>query len=352
MATFSTKQNRQFYVLDEKHKAELKATGEGYDKHLYFTYQGADTPLRSDMIPVRNIEYVKAVKAEDLARPLKSKVVTLSSDVNGGKVIVGQDYILRIVLRQFYGMSDNDIYIKEGAVHATADMVDAPEKFYQKMVDSLNYSFAREIGATVSKTKNTDGTYKVEGSNPYLKFDTQKDSDGKANGIIITEKEQTWARGTEAQEPVYFEVQPTTVYVPTSAYYGGDDLIWGKVDDDPKMPKKVKGVWKPTLATSGDGQNAVGNGKTIADLEWFCMGERGDQYREIGYPNYIPTQYLVDPAKEYNTLEIHYSYTGTGINSYKSEKDITLVAENASTFDTIIDAINTATGLSVKKIGA
>ena len=55
------------------------------------------------------------------------------------------------------------------------------------------------------------------------------------------------------------------------------------------------------------------------------MGERGDQYRNMGWPNVIPTKYLVDPSKEYDVLNIHYFYQGDGISVQKSEKDIQIV---------------------------
>lgn len=55
------------------------------------------------------------------------------------------------------------------------------------------------------------------------------------------------------------------------------------------------------------------------------MGERGDIYRNMGFPNVIPTTYLVDPTLEYNVVDIHYAYTGGNEEVQKSEKDITVV---------------------------
>jgi hypothetical protein len=83
------------------------------------------------------------------------------------------------------------------------------------------------------------------------------------------------------------------------------------------------------------------------------MGERGDQYRMVGWPHYIPTKYLLDPSKEYNVLEIHYAFTDTGVNSYRTEKEMTLVfpvGAAGSEYDEInafIGAINSAAGLSI-----
>lgn len=332
MAVFSTNQNRQFYVansyaegaVNEKAEAgaiEVGCVGEGVSKEVFFKYKGADTVLRSDLIPVKNLEYVKAVAASDLATPLKKYTVTLSDEVNGGAPVSGQDYILRISFRQFFGMSDGDQYFKSGAVHAYKDMTAA--QFYAKMVDSLNANFFREVGSY----KDSEGWH-----NKYLKFEASD------TGITITELPQDWVLGTQAQEPVYFTVDPTTIF------FDGEDVIWGTVTD--ATPKKSE------IVTTGDNANAIGNGKKIADLEWFCMGERGDRYRGINWPNNIPTTYLVDPTKEYNTLEIHYAFTDTGVNSYKSEKEITVVSADAAVINSIISALNSAAGLSVSSLAS
>lgn len=85
------------------------------------------------------------------------------------------------------------------------------------------------------------------------------------------------------------------------------------------------------------------------------MGERGDMYRGIGYPNNIPTTYLVDPTVKYNVIDIHYAYVGSNESVQKSEKTITLVVPKVGATNSasnklandIIEAINTATGLSI-----
>lgn len=272
-------------------------------KQVYFLTQGYDTVLKSDYIPVDSIVYAKATKAEKMATPMKKVLVTLVSDVNDGTPIAGQDYVLRINLRQFYGMSDQDQYFKDAAVHATKNM--SAETFYAEMVKALNLCFSREIGATAE-------------SNPYLAFSSS------ADGIVIEEKEQSWTLGTEAQERVYFDVVPTTVYD------GVDDYIWGK-------------------AETQESTTFVPNGKKIADLEYFLLGERGDQYRKIGWPNDIETKGLVEADKEYDVFEIHYSFSDSGVNSYKTEKDITIVCPTGSVIDELVTAFNTATGLSVLK---
>ena len=274
------------------------------DKQIYFTVNGVDGAIKSDYIPVKSITYAKATDAKDARVYLKKVVVALDKNVNEGAPIVGQDYILRINLRQFYGMGDQDQYFKDAAVRATKGMT--AEEFYKAMVSALNASFSREVGATATE-------------NPYLYFEAS------ADGITIIEKNQPWTLGVEAQERVYFDVVPTTVYC------DGVDVIWG-------------------TATVSDSTYYITNGHAIADLEYFLLGERGDQYRKIGWPNDIETKGQVDPTQEYNVLDIHYSFSDTGVNNYKTEKDITLVSTSYSVINSIIAKINAAAGTSINTI--
>lgn len=318
MSVTSLNQVRHLYVANKSVEAtaalanmgdfKVKTCGD-IEKEVYFEVQGPDTVLKSDYIPVKNINYVKVLKAAAMATPMKKVKVVLNSTINGGSPIAGQDYVLRIVFHQFFGMGAQDQYVKDAAVHATKNMT--ATKFYEKMVEALNLSFAREVRATAK-------------SNPYLKFTA------KTDGIEIEEVPQSWTLGTEAQERVLFDVMPTTIL------YEGVDLNWGQ-------------------ATVQSSTNKVGNGKKMADLEYFLLGERGDQYRKVGFPNDIETKGMIDPSKEYDVIEIHYAFTDTGVNSYRTEKDITIAvpSEGGDTFveiNKIIAAFNTATGLTVKPL--
>lgn len=349
MATVrSVNQNRHLYVAEKviKEVKDLASTGDiavgvvnnssnPNGKEIYIASKGPDTVVKSPLIPVKNVSYVKAQSAEKLRKPLKVQVVELDSKVNEGNPIAGQDYVLRIVLRQFYGMGEEDVYFKEGLVHATKGMT--AEEFYNEMVKSLNRSFSREVGANLK-------------SNPYLEFDVLSETNskvvynpeatGKDNrtltktaGIVIKEKIQPWTLGIEQQEQVLYDAVATTVYVKDDEA----DEIWGK-------------TYTATPNTADGSGLYIGNGHDIADLEYFCMGERGDQYRMIGWPNYVPTTYRVDPEKEYNTLDIHFAFTDDGANSYRSEKEVSVVCADKTVMNELIEAINTASGLSIDKL--
>jgi hypothetical protein len=290
-------------------------------KEVFFNYKGVESVLVSDFIQIQNIGYAKAIAAADMVTVMKKVEITLDPTVNEGNPISGQDYVLSINFKNFFSSGNASQYFKDAGVHATASM--SASDFYKAMVNSLNASFSREPGAT--KT-----------SNPYLKFSWKPNATTAttADAIVIEELPQEWALGTKKARRIMFDVFPSTVYT------GGDDLVWGIVTDA-----------TPAKADAVVGTNAVGNGQQIADLEWFCMGERGDQYRMNGWPNVIPTQYMVDPTKQYHVLEIHYAFTDTGVNSYRTEKEITVVAEASAdgktALNSLIGAINTATGLQI-----
>lgn len=323
MATFSVNQVRQLYVatafktphvLASDAAGSIAVKNDTAKSHLYFEYKGADNLMRSDLIDTKNILYAKATDATAMAHDLKSVTIALDSNVNGGAPVAGQDYILRIAFKQYVGMSDEDQYFKYGMVHAYAGM-DASE-FYKVLAVSLAKNFSREVVPLIKiEIKTASATTEVT---PATKV---ADLTGTYTGVVITEVEQPWRLGVMAQTPVYFTVQSVPVTV------NGDERYWATL----------------TESTSG----SISNGKTIADLEYFCMGERGDMYRQVGWPNNIPTTYLVDPAKAYYVFDIHYAYVGSNESVQKSEKTITIVCADKAELNKVIAAFNTATGLSI-----
>lgn len=350
MATFSTNQVRQFYVatafkttrvIESDTAGTIAVSNDTEKKHLYFEYKGADNRMRSDLIDIENILYAKATSADSMAYKMKSATIALDSSVNGGTPVAGQDYILRIAFKQYVGMSDEDQYFKYGMVHAYSGMT--ADVFYKTLAQSIAKNFSREIvplikievhsAATRSKggfdtngymtvTPSTKDNGKSDSTNPY--YDGTSAIVADIDNIRITEVEQPWRLGVMSQTPVYFTVQPVEIIV------DGDERIWGTVE----------------MGTNG----TIGNGKVIADLEYFCMGERGDIYRGIGWPNNIPTTYLIDPSETYNVLDIHYAYVGSNESVQKSEKTITIACANKAVLSQIIGAVKTATGLTIADI--
>lgn len=351
---YSVNQVRQLYVakalktphvLASDTAGSIAVKNDTAKNHLYFEYKGADNLMRSDLIDTKNILYAKAIDANAMVHKLKAVTVTLDSEVNAGAPVAGQDYILRIAFKQYVGMSDEDQYFKYGMVHAYAGM--GADEFYKVLALSIAKNFSREVVPLIKIEVHSKDTKSKGGfdSNGYMVVTPTTKDNGKSdttnpyyatNAIVtdidsirITEVEQPWRLGVMAQTPVYFTVQPVAVMV------NGDERIWATV----------------TESTNG----TIDNGKKIADLEYFCMGERGDIYRGVAFPHNIPTTYLVDPTIKYNVIDIHYAYVGSNEGVQKSEKTITLVVPKVGVTNSvsnvlansIITAINDATGLTI-----
>lgn len=343
MATFSTNQVRQLYVATALKSSNVIASdtagsiavkSDTAKSHLYFEYMGAGGMTRSDLIDIKNILYAKATDADDLAYDLAKYKLTLDDTVNGGEPVVAQDYILRIAFRNYPGLSEEDQYFKYGMVHAVTGMT--ASDFYKTLALSLVKNFSREEQGLLKFYLETEGSDAgvVAGTPTEVTKDTKESSlTGTYTGIIIEEAPQDWILGVMEQAPVNFTIQPDLIID------NGDERIWGVV-------KKVTST------------NSIPDGHKIADLEYFCMGERGDVYRMVGFPYVIRTKYLVDPDIKYNVIDIHYAYVGPNESVQKSEKDITIVvpkvgADNQTSNDlanSIISAINTATGLTIKTL--
>lgn len=284
---------------------------------LWFQYMSPAGVVSSDKIDIKHILYAKATGSDALAHPLAVKELTLDSDVSATPV-AGQEYIVKVLFRNYIGLGDEDTTVKYGMATATANM--SASDLYKKLALSLVKNIAKETTPLVKvylATENAD----VEISAATKESDLAEEY----TGILFEEVEQAWALGKMPQAFIPFEVQMSTITIE------GIEYLWGKVE-------------------AQDPENVVENGKKIADLEYFCMGFRGDEYRGMNYPNNFETAYLVDPSKKYDTLDIHYAYVGSNESVQKSEKDITLVCENDGShtaMKALIAAINTAAGLNI-----
>lgn len=326
----SINQVRQLYVAKalKTNTAALTTAGDIVPKAdtanttLYFQYMSPAGLVSSDKIDLKHVLYAKATSSDALAHKLIRYSVTLDADVSATPV-AGQNYILRLAFRQYIGLSEEDQYFKYGEVIARSGMT--ASEFYKKMAISLAKNLENKTESTplvniylISAAASTDVPV----------TSATKESDLTAtdyNQIIIEETEQPWVLGMMPQAFIPFTPQFLTILV------DGEERPWG-------------------VATKVTPTKTVPDGHLMADLEYFCMGARGDIYRGMGYPNIIKTTYLVDPDAIYDTLDIHYFYTGSNESVQKSEKTITLIAVNDgshTTMNALIDAINIASGLTI-----
>lgn len=327
----SINQVRQLYVAKalKANTAALTTAGDIVPKAdtakttLYFQYMSPAGIVSSDKIDLKHVLYAKATPSGALAHKLVRYSVTLDADVSATPV-AGQNYILRLAFRQYIGLSEEDQYFKYGEVIARSGMT--ASDFYKKMAISLAKNLENKTESTplVNIYLNSAA---ADGTDVPVTA-TTKESDLNKNDydkIIIEEAEQPWVLGMMPQAFIPFTPQFLTITV------DGEDRLWG-------------------AATVVTPKKTVPDGHLIADLEYFCMGARGDIYRGMGYPNIIKTTYLVDPSAVYDVLDIHYFYTGSNESVQKSEKTITLIAVNDGShtvMNALIGAINTASGLTI-----
>lgn len=406
MATFSSTQTNQLYVGKSLETTITSATAVGgikpvgKDGKLYFQYQTPDGATRTDLIPIGAGTVGKATRYDAMQRGLSKYKIVLDSNINSGVPIAGQDYITRITYYEWGSPSQENQFYKFGAVRGTTGMT--AEQFYIAMKNNLVSQFAREkvptlnfsldgTYATVAMTTNTGITVTANsvgtaGNNITFAIDsvtagadavvvtgtdivasltagtatigdlkaliagdatasalitiTGTDATavvaeatpvelvgGTTTGIILEEIEQPWRLGIKASEKLMFAIHTAPITA------NGDYIPWGVV----------------TQETS---TSFVQNGKLTADREYFYMGERGDIYRGMGYPNTIKTTYLVDETLAYNFIDITYKFIGTGVDPQASEKVITIVVPavgsgisgKVALANTIITAINNAYG--------
>lgn len=330
MAVFSTNQARHFYLAKElktgKNLNSTDAVGSilpkvaGNKETLYFQYMSPAGVIATDRIDLGKLEYAKATGSDKMAKPLIRKSIELDKNINEGKPVAGQDYILGITFTEFAGLGSEDMYNKYGLVHAHAGM-DA-SRFYKVLAASIVGNLSRDEDPLLTVYVEKAGA--LEKVEERTKAD---DIEGDVTKVVLEQVSAPWVLGTFPFKLMPFHLNPREITLE------GDEVIWGKVEQL-------------------EAENHVLNGKEIADLEYFCMGERGDTYRGMGFPNVIHTTYLIDPSKEYDTLDLHFYEIGSNVDVQKSERTMTLVAENDGShtaMNALIAAINTAAGTDIKK---
>lgn len=239
---------------------------------MKFKYMSPGGLVTSDYINTDNILYATHTKASKMQPKLMKTTVTVN------EYVAGQEYIIRVLFKNYAGGGDDNITVKYGSVVAGTKDATTTAGVANKLADSLNKNFKDLV--------------------PLAKAA----SDSASADIVITEVEQPWEAGVKPFCVIPFEVS-----------------IFPIVKDG------VETDWA-TIKTE-DSKADLTNGKKIADLEWFHTGARGDMYRGFGHPHGVKTELLVDPTKDYDTLDIHYAYVGPNEGVQKSEKTITIIAE-------------------------
>ena len=334
MPTFSTNQVKHLYVakavdgnLDTLGDIKFAAAG---DNEVIFKYVGNDGVVKSDIINLDKLIYAKAMKAS------ASDVYLDSAYVACGTAAANQQYILKVIIDSFSSLSEED----KGFIFAeyTAKSGDAAKNILAGLAVSLAKNAAKAAYSPVINvyvTTQSAGQSLTIGTNAWKVEASDAESTvvahGSLAGLVIEAADQAWSLGKQEFNLLRFNVTADIIIS------SGVETTWATI---------TKGTTHPTAA--------LHNSKRIADLEWFCMGERGDIYRDISWPNSFTFTPIVNPAATYgyHILELAFYYSGDAEDVQKSPKEIVIVApaEGATTYtvmNAVIGDLNSAAGTTV-----
>lgn len=266
-------------------------------KSLYFKHMGYGGLTSSDKIDVDKIGSITLTDGANIKTHLKNHTITVT------EVSAGQIYEVKLQFGQYIGLGEQDMTYRLG--------------LYRSKKNDTAATIAAGLAKSLQDALGLDAEANAADADHYK----ERLATVTVNGAVITvsEVEQDWYLG---RFPV--------AHMPIKVFLNGifSDGEYETFD------------WA-TISTSDD-TVAEDNGKKLADLEYVCMGARGDIYRGMGYPRNMITKYLVDPESVYDIINIHYWYQGSNESVQKSEKDLAILVPTGNT--TLINAIKTLVG--------
>jgi len=255
MATFTSNSVRHLFVANTSSggaAGQYVDAVKTVDNELYLKFINANTQtVATPLIPISKIKSVSS-KAY-AAKVLRSDTITINT------AVVGQTYNIRFVFRNWgSGSSENQYFKYSGTYKAVTG--DTTTTIATALTALAVTNFSRE--ATPLLTITSSGAV-----------------------ITVTEIAQPWVKGKQQGRPLNYYFQ----FVPITDSTGSENVAWG------------------TVASVAKGYAGQGTYKLAADQEYFYLGERGDKYRNVGFPYTFDTTYLVDSSKLYDTIDITYS---------------------------------------------
>ena len=279
MTNFSTNQVMQFYVADGKATASADITGRGFSMVI----DGKRTDVIENVLWATRTAAAKLdVPSAKVTIDVNSKAFINADDVLNG-AIGGENYIVRVSYPDLFGAGIESWTTKTVVAQAVAD--DDSTKIIEELKKQL--------------TAVLPDFFVVAGDLNNITIHVAPDT-------------TTYERGVRPISVPQFTVSTNEITK------DGVGIDWAVVTTD-KVLAVVNGSYK------------------LADMEYFALGERGDEYRMMGWPNTVKTEYKITPSDdaEYDVLVVHYAYKGDNANSHYSEKDL-IVAGTAENIDQVV----------------
>lgn len=297
----STNQVTQFFVVENT--AVLKEIKDPSGAVVTGYQVVVDNKDTTDVIPAKHVLGVNKVLATANSEKMfrKALKVKLSSKINEGNPVAGQDYIISLKFRGHIG--EEDTIEKVAIAHATASDTAATllQKLAESFIDnaSVEESPLYEVMTTAGVALSDDVSTITE------------------EGFVIVEAKPYWRLGTFQETLAKIDVSTRPI------------ILSGEEED------KWLNSYKFVADKEGTYSTAIMNTHKVADMEYFYKGERGiTAFKNAPYDSQIPVELKVDAnhAAGYDILTIHYAYVGANASNQKSEKDIVLVCKSGAGF--------------------
>ena len=304
MQNFNTNQTRHFYVVGAVKRvapeSKLDITPNITDTgELFFSYKNNDGIVtRTDTINIKKVVSVKKATAAKMAKPILAHKITIAADVVANlSNLIGKVFALTVNIHQY------------------GDYDEASSRAFVATVigDSTNTAsaaaFYKALAVAIAKALPTPDAYypllKVFAPAEVTKSTKVSDISGTPAAVYLVPGLQKYVRGKLTADPCPLSV--------ASRLHDGDDTVWA--EDEAKTVAKFNTADSVSLSPV-----VVPAVYTIADLEYFALGERGDVYRGFNFPNDYPINPAIDLTQSYDMLSVEYYWSGDAENVQKSPR--------------------------------
>ena len=316
-------------VIDLKTGKVVDGSSVTYDSvdKFYIQYKNSEgVKVKSDIIEKDKVRFYKA--AHYVAPTQRTVTIKVKKD----ELTANTEYSLRVLIREVMSGSQEDQMV--GIVSVTTSSASDPAALSKEVTDGLAAQLNKMYGLSGKKYNKLDWPLLVAGGETAV-----GDVGGTANTLVIKEVAndlKPWIIGKVQLRSYNFDVYPMPVIsVSPTGNTNFENYDWLDITDaDAGLYAKTEG-----------GSLGHGEGKVAADLEYFYHGEIGDFYRMNNYPYNITTHYMVDIAKDYDTVDLAFFYRGDATSPQASEKQLLILcekADSAESLGTVATKINTA----------
>ena len=301
--------------------------GSGSSENQYFKYSGTYKAKTDDTVAII-MNSLKDLAVANFAREATPLLSFALAGAQASAVMTTNSGVTATA--KSIGTAGNAITIAIASVSAGAAAVTVTDNAISVSLTGAAKTIA-DLKAAIVANSEANALITITGTNSTtVSAETTPVAlaGGTTTGITVTEIAQPFVKGKQQGRPLNYYFQ----FVPITDSTGAENVSWG------------------TVTSVAKGYAGQGTANLAADQEYFYLGERGDKYRNVGFPYTFDTAYLVDSTKLYDTIDITYSSADSGAVGVENDlRVITVLCANGTSSaiaKLIASDVNTATGLT------